>query len=416
MQRVILAEYFVTDEGTLLLGARADWSAPRVAEIPLPRAELRDRLAGLFGEKTSSAHLRNAEPSWQEELSDLIAPLAGWADPGDGLCLVPHDALHAVPLHALLLDGRPLVERHPVCYSPSASVLKYCQARRKGRRRNALVLGDPRGDLVHARLEAIQVARRFGGTALLGREAGKARLLEELAARGEDIDVVHLACHGSFDPVEPLRSGLFLAPEGNDTGLLTAEELFGLEMRVDLVTLSACETAARKVRPGDELFGLVRSVLYAGTPSVLMNLWVVDDIAASLFIERFYDELGRPGVTKVEALQTAQLAVADTTAAEAIAHCETLLALLPPEEEKPRRALRRDLAYLWFQARSFAEARDLYEDLAAGAVNAAERQAFGLAVVRCELALQEGLAPQPELRVYGHPFFWAPFILVGDWQ
>ena len=71
-----------------------------------------------------------------------------WSEsPGDYLYLVPHDALHYLPWHALKLEDQYLIERNPVIYTPSASVLKYCQAKRKGRRDRALVFGDLHGDL-----------------------------------------------------------------------------------------------------------------------------------------------------------------------------------------------------------------------------------------------------------------------------
>ena len=76
---------------------------------------------------------------------------------------------------------------------------------------------------------------------------------------------------------------------------LTAEEIFGLKMEVDLVTFSACETGVNEYRPGNELIGLTRALIYAGTPSVVVSLWAVDDLSTGLLMQHFYQQLKKPG-------------------------------------------------------------------------------------------------------------------------
>ena len=88
------------------------------------------------------------DDDWQEFAAPLVDPIRAWAAKGDLLWLVPHDVLHYLPFHALKLDGEPLVARHPIVYTPSASVMKYCQAKRTHRpRKRAVVLGDAQNDL-----------------------------------------------------------------------------------------------------------------------------------------------------------------------------------------------------------------------------------------------------------------------------
>jgi CHAT domain-containing protein len=71
------------------------------------------------------------------------------------------------------------------------------------------------------------------------------------------------------------------------------------------VVLSACETGLGKLSRGDELVGLQRAFLYAGTPAVITTLWKVDDRASYELVRAFYDRLGAAG--PVEALRQAQL-------------------------------------------------------------------------------------------------------------
>ena len=262
-KRVVLAEYFCTDDVTLVFGVRAEWEEPKVVEIKMPLADIRRETTRFFGDDLDSNRnvIRRAtdkifsldEDAWQTTFGQFVAPIREWAEEGDIVWLVPHDVLHYVPLHALKLDGRYLIERNPVVYSPSASVMKYCHLKRKGTRERALVLGDSLGDLDHAREEARAIAGMFQTPPFLQSSATKKLVKDKLAAEREEIDVLHFACHGNFDRFQPLKSGIELAKNGDGDSKLTAEEIFTLEMRAELVVLSACESGVNYRKPGDEL-------------------------------------------------------------------------------------------------------------------------------------------------------------------
>ena len=59
--------------------------------------------------------------------------------------------------------------------------------------------------------------------------------------------------------------------------------------------LSACQTGLGKLSQGDELVGLQRAFLYAGTPAVVTTLWKVDDRASFVLMHEFYDQLKTMG-------------------------------------------------------------------------------------------------------------------------
>ncbi|MBR1732398.1 MAG: CHAT domain-containing protein, partial [Alloprevotella sp.] len=117
------------------------------------------------------------------------------------------------------------------------------------------------------------------------------------------------------------RSGLFLSGanralagktdgDGADDGVLTAKEIAALDFRsLDLVVLSACETALGEVK-GDGVFGLQRGFKRAGAQSLLMSLWKVDDEATRLLMVKFYEKLAE-GMGKADALRAAQAFVRD---------------------------------------------------------------------------------------------------------
>jgi len=72
-----------------------------------------------------------------------------------------------------------------------------------------------------------------------------------------------------------------------------------------LVVLSACETGLGKVSSGDEIVGLTRAFIYAGTPSVITTQWKVNDRASYELMREFY--LNLKTMKKSEALRQAQL-------------------------------------------------------------------------------------------------------------
>lgn len=403
MQNIVLAEYFTMQDLTLLFIARSGMDKPQVFEIPLPLQTIKEFVTEHYsrqGDVQGAITVRGEgnihrldEQAFNRVLGKLVAPLGSLSaegepllQSGDVIWFVPHDDLHYVPLHALKLHGTHLIEQNAVCYTPSASVMKYCLAKSKpSKERRALVLGDSRAEqpLPFGRLEATKIAALFGTTAALGPEANKKRVVDTLAGpmMRETISVFHFACHGYFHPQQPLLSGVVLSgSQGED--ILTAEDFFGLQLQADLVSLSACESGVSERRSGDELIGLTRALIYAGTPSVLVSLWAVDDLSTALLMERFYGSW-LDGKGKAEALQQAQRWLRELTRDEVL----------------DRVAAERDAIKV------MARKNDS---------NSADVRRFGhrLDLLREDLLEDYGPGEHP----FGHLYHWAPFILVGDWR
>jgi hypothetical protein len=124
-RRTILAEYFTTETETLLFGLRPDFDRPEVVSLSLDQSELQSFVRTSFGEHNQVRELidMGLEELWHR-YDYLVEPIARWAAPGDIVYVIPHGLLHYVPMHALKLENRYLVERNPVILSPSASALK----------------------------------------------------------------------------------------------------------------------------------------------------------------------------------------------------------------------------------------------------------------------------------------------------
>ncbi len=318
---VVLVAYFVLDEEVIIFIGKADMETPELYRVNLSRERLKDWAFAIENTDADDLGMWNLD-EWQRELGPLVEPLENWISEGDLVWFVPHAELHLLPLHALKVGGRYLSERNPVVYTPSASVMPYCKVKGMSNGAGALIVGDslpaPK-NLAHAREEAVAVAELFDTEPLLDERATKRELENKLRELGDDLRVLHIACHGEFDHAEPLRSRIRLAPPLGDEPAqgdpdLSAGDVLSFEMMVDLVALSACASGVSGRRGGDELIGLTRSFLYAGAPSVIVGLWYVADRSTRLLMEGFFRTwLGAIGVdaeglkiSKAEALRQTQ--------------------------------------------------------------------------------------------------------------
>jgi len=159
-------------------------------------------------------------------------------------------------------------------------------------------LGDA-GDLEEAR--TIQ-GRRFA--LFLGPAAGEAALKRRPEVR--KADVLHLACHGRADLASPALSHLVLAPGDGDDGFVGLREIRDLDLRAELVVLSACETGAGPLRPMEGVLGMWRATFAAGARSVLATLWKVPDRSARDLVLAFYRLWLEGGRSRAEALSGAK--------------------------------------------------------------------------------------------------------------
>lgn len=245
-------------------------------------------------------------PQAQKLYQQLLAPLA--ADLGNRkLLIIPHGVLHYLPFSALH-DGKDyLVQNHAVHYLPSAGVLKYLRPSRTTGLDAILIfgnpdLGDPKLDLPSAEEEARKVAAMLPKSELLVRDKATKTAFKRFAP---GFPYLHIASHGQFQAETPLNSRLLLRSDAEGDGSLTVGELYNMRLNADLITLSACETGLGKVLNGDDMVGLTRGFLYAGSRNIVASLWEVDDDATSQLMQSFYSHL-KNREAKLDALRQAQ--------------------------------------------------------------------------------------------------------------
>src|SRR5215470_12295217 len=357
---VTLVEYFVGQVSTRVWIIEKE--RMQYVGIHIGKQELAERVKTLRDSIFALGEKEKFNESSTFLYQELIQPILPYAS-GKELIIVPHDVLHYLPFHALVgSDGRYLIEKYPVYYLSSASLLQFVKEKRKAGGEKVLAfgnpdLGDPEKNLEYAELEAEEVKNVYPqSTVYVKKEASE----EKSKSLSPNYDILHFATHAQLNEDDPLSSAVLLAKEGKEDGRLEVREIFGMDLKANLVVLSGCDTALGKLSTGDELVGLTRAFIYAGTPSVVASLWSVDDSSTAQLMASFYRNLKT--MSKVEALRQAQL-------------------------ELIRGTGRSDLL--------------------------ARRGVGGIG------KLGETPEPQPKSEASSsistsHPYFWAPFILVGD--
>ena len=132
--------------------------------------------------------------------------------------------------------------------------------------------------------------------------------------RLRDYRIVHMAAHGFVNSEHPELSGIALSmvdPRGQPVdGFLRLHHIYNLKLPVDLVVLSACQTALGAEVKGEGLMSLTRGFMHAGASAVAASLWKVDDQATSELMKLFYQEmLGPSHRSPAAALRAAQMAM-----------------------------------------------------------------------------------------------------------
>jgi len=254
-------------------------------------------------------------------------------------------------------SGRPLMSEYEIVNLPSASTV--AMVRRGGSNRApppnmVAVMADPVFDNEDARVKnrgngrgqqnvtrsgrpAEAPAREWADGAEISRlpfsrreaqnilnlaPANKSRLFLDFAANRRTViegrlgqyRIVHFATHGLLNDAHPELSGVILSlvdvkgmPQD---GFLRLHDIYNLELPVDLVVLSACQTGLGKEIKGEGVIGLTRGFMYAGASRVVVSLWKVDDEASAEMMRLFYGYmLGSDKLRPPAALRAAQDAI-----------------------------------------------------------------------------------------------------------
>lgn len=215
----------------------------------------------------------------------LVGPLRDRLDTAQLVVVLPPE-LENVPFAALVdpETGVFLGESVKLSYAPSASVLM--RLRQGAPLANVDVLAIAGPGLGNAVRDAEAIARTFTRhTVVPPTSATRSTLMAAAPKRA----VLHLAAHGVYHDDDPMQSYIELQPEPGHSGHLTASEMLALPLEgTTLVTVASCTAARVAADSGREIYGITRSLIYAGAQNILLPLWEVDDEATSYWMEAFY--------------------------------------------------------------------------------------------------------------------------------
>ena len=240
----------------------------------------------------------------------LIAPIAAELDKHqvDTLVIVPDGALRTIPLAALHDGEQFLIARYALVTTPG---LTLTDPRPLPRERAQLLLNGLTesvqgfAPLPFVAEELQSIHKIYGGRMLQNGQFTLSNMQKGLEQT--PYSIVHIASHGQFD--SDSEKTFLLTYEGK-LSMDKLEQFLSLSKfrteAVELLTLSACQTAAGDDRAA---LGLAGVAIKAGARSALATLWTVNDPASALMVSDFYRHLHSPGVSKAKALQQAQLGV-----------------------------------------------------------------------------------------------------------
>jgi CHAT domain-containing protein len=257
--------------------------------------------------RTTREYLRHARKLYDWLIRPLETDLA--AARVDTLVFVPDGALRTIPM-AALHDGKQfLVAKFATAITPGLSLTDPRPIERENARVLAVgvteaVQGFPPLPSVAGELEALRGL--FGKSTTLVNEQFVIPNFEK-SLKDQPVTILHVASHGQFES-DPDRT--FLLTFDGKLTMDRLDEFVGLfkfrEQPLELLTLSACDTAAGDDRAA---LGLAGIAIKAGARSAVATFWQVHDEAAADLVSEFYRELKNPSVSRAVALQRAQLKV-----------------------------------------------------------------------------------------------------------
>ena len=279
--------------------------------VPISEQELTQNIhlfRTLLEKRTTHQYLPHAQTLY----TILMQPLEPYLNEFNihTLVFVPGGALRTIPMAALHDGEQFLIQKYAIATTPGLTLTDAGSLNRE--QVHLLSMGLSEGvqgfaPLPNVQYEIQDIQDLFGGTSLLNEEFLALNVEREM--KQENFTVVHIASHGKFE--KNPQDSYVLAYDQKLTMNQLGELIGPFQFRqtpLDLLTLSACETAA-----GDErgALGLAGVAIKSGARSALATLWFINDQASSLLVNQFYTQLKQSSHSKAQALRDAQLTLLD---------------------------------------------------------------------------------------------------------
>jgi len=252
----------------------------------------------------------------------LIAPAADFFRQDGRVIVVADGALSGLGFDSLIVP-QPAphywIEDVTVENASSMRLLAKASKRKPASKGELLLMGNPLPvaefpALPHAAEEVGRVKADFSAANEQVYERSDATNGSYLASHPEQFTYIHFVAHGTASLTDPLDSAVVLSPppsaaSSSDGGYkLYARDIVAHPVKAELVTISACSSAGKRIYKGEGLVGLSWAFLGAGAHNVIGSLWDISDDSSPELMAALYSELGK-GRTPDAALRAAKLSL-----------------------------------------------------------------------------------------------------------
>lgn len=328
-----VVEYAVTENSVFLFviskGGKLGHATLKTYSLKTTAKDLAARVEN-FRSKLANGDLDF--PSEAQELYRLLLkPAAAQLAGKTNLIVVPDGPLWDLPFQAMqIAPGKYLVETAAVSYAPSLTALREMKKKSRTRRAESelLAFGNPavgrataesvKRVFMSEKLEPLPEAERLVNSLKQMYGANRAKIFTGAEAREETAKtespkfrIVQFAAHGILNDASPMYSHIVLSQKENnpnEDGLLEAWEMKDLDLKADMVILSACETARGRISNGEGVIGMSWALFIAGTPTTVASQWKVESSSTTELMLEFHRQLlNKKPVSKAEALRRASL-------------------------------------------------------------------------------------------------------------
>ena len=335
----LLINFLLTDRSIILFSITQD--RYRLVEIPYEK-QVFETMVGEFRQQLSqpgsNRYIQGA--TYLGKL--LLSPVTDLLADAKRIIVIPDGVLNGIPVAVLSVSReqyKPLILKYETLRTPSLTFLIEERSNTALQKNKTLfALADPiytghalpssyvdetdRSStravndlnlftpLPETKIEVQRIAEYFPADSVrlvLGQEASESTV-KHTPMQG--YGYLHFATHGilggQIPGIEEPALVLTAGPDSEDDGFLTMSEVSQLHLKSDLTVLSACDTGNGEYYTGEGVMGLSRAFLLAGSRSVVVSLWPVSSESTVSLMAYFYENLGS-GKSKAQSLRLAQL-------------------------------------------------------------------------------------------------------------